>query len=257
MINYSFNIDDDGIGFLILNRKPVNALSQKFILQLTEFFSKIALNEDIKALVICSSNNHFSAGADLKERSCLPIEKVEIAVSNIGACFNELQSLPFPTISCINGSALGGGLELAISCDFRVAEESAVLGFPECSLGIIPGAGGTQRLPRLIGLSRAKYWIFTAQRFSAKKALLDGVVDFVTNDGNALEESVNLAKKITLNSPLSLRVSKYAIDKGSSLSLNSGLIVEKKAYEETLKSTDRIEALNAFNEKRKPKWSGK
>ena len=257
MNNFSFNIQDDGLAFLALNRQPVNALSEELIVSLSELFDKISSDSKINILIISSSTNHFSAGADLKERSGLSIDETERLVSKIGECFNKLENLPFITISSIKGAALGGGLELALSCDFRVAEDSAILGLPETSLGIIPGAGGTQRLPRLIGLSKAKYWIYSARKFSAEEAFIDGVVDFLSPDGEVLETAIDLATELMKNAPLALRASKEAISSGFLLTLKEALIIEKSAYGKTLKSVDRIEALNAFSQKRLSKWSGK
>ena len=165
--------------------------------------------------------------------------------------------MPFPTISSIKGAVLGGGFELALCCDFRVAEDSSILGLPEASLGIIPGAGGTQRLPRLIGPSKAKYWIYSARKFSAEEAFIDGVVDFLSPDGEVLERGIYLANELMQSAPLSLRASKYAISKGSLLSLDDGLKVEKDAYRMTLHSKDRAEGIKAFTQKRQPKWLGK
>tara|TARA_B110000438_G_scaffold63491_1_gene63981 strand:+ start:2741 stop:3514 length:774 start_codon:yes stop_codon:yes gene_type:complete len=257
MNNFSFNLQNDGLAFLTLTRQPVNALSQEFIASLSELFDEISDNEKIRSLIISSSIKHFCAGADLKERADLTIEDSAHVVSAIGNCFTKLEKLPFPTISAINGSALGGGLEFTLCCDFRVAEDSAKIGLPETSLGIIPGAGGTQRLPRLIGLSKAKYWIYSARKFSAEEAFIDGVVDFLSPDGEVLETAIDLATELMENAPLALRAAKMSISKGYELSVSDALEVEKEAYEITLNSEDRTEALKAFSQKRPPKWSGK
>ena len=255
MNNFSFNTRDDGLAFLTLNRQPVNALSEEFILSLSELFDDISSNSKINILIISSSIKHFCAGADLKERVIFSAAESEKAVSAISGCFSKLENLPFPTISSIKGSALGGGLELALCCDFRVAEDATVLGLTETSLGIIPGAGGTQRLPRLIGLSKSKYWIYSARKFTAEEAFIDGVVDFLSPDGEGLETAIDLATELMANAPLALRASKYAISKGSQLPLDGGLKVEKEAYGITLNSADRLEGLNAFSQKRPPRWS--
>ena len=257
MNKFSFNFQNDGLAFLTFSRQPINVLSQKFISTLSELFDEISVNDKIRLLIISSSIKHFCAGADLKERADLSIEETAQVVSAIGNCFAKLEKLPFPTISAINGSALGGGLEIALCCDFRVAEDSAILGLPETSLGIIPGAGGTQRLPRLIGLSKAKYWIYSARKFSAEEAFIDGVVDFLSPDGEVLETAIDLATELMENAPLALRAGKMAILKGFELSIKDGLEIEKEAYGITLNSEDRVEALKAFVQKRPPKWSGK
>ncbi|MBC8310971.1 MAG: enoyl-CoA hydratase/isomerase family protein [Candidatus Marinimicrobia bacterium] len=257
MNNFSFNLQNDGLAFLTLSRQPVNALSKEFIASLSEQIDEISKDSKIKILIISSSIKHFCAGADLKERAVLSIDEAQVAVSGISNCLSKLEKLPFPTISAINGSALGGGLELSLCCDFRVAEDSAILGLPETSLGIIPGAGGTQRLPRLIGLSKAKYWIYSARKLSAEEAFIDGVVDFLSPDGEVLETAIDLATELMENAPLALRAAKMAVSKGYDLSIEEGVEVEKEAYDITLNSEDRLEALKAFSQKRSPKWSGR
>jgi len=254
---FTFNLQNDGLAFLTLKHQPVNALSQEFISTLSELFNEITENQNIHLLIVSTSIKHFCAGADLKERANISIEDIVEVVSAIGNCFSKLEKLPFPTISAINGSALGGGLEFALCCDFRVAEDSAILGLPETSLGIIPGAGGTQRLPRLIGISKAKYWIYSARKFSAEEAFIDGVVDFLSADGEVLETAIDLATELMENAPLALRAGKMAISKGFELSSKNGLEIEKEAYRLTLNSEDRVEALKAFSQKRQPNWSGK
>ncbi len=254
--NYTLNVQDDGIAFLTLSRNPVNALSIEFIDELLSVFKKINKDAQINILIISSSIKHFCAGADLKERKDLSIEETENVVSNIGQCFSELEKLPFPTISAIQGSALGGGLELVLACDFRIADEKAMLGLTETSLGIIPGAGGTQRLPRLIGKSKAKYWIYSARKFSAEEAFIDGVVDFLSPVGEVLETAIDLADEINQNAPLAIKAAKKSIDVGIDKDLTEALNLEKQSYKTTLHSNDRNEALKAFAEKRPPKWSG-
>ena len=254
--NYTFIIQDDGIAFLTLSRIPVNALSIAFIDELLSVFKEISKDPQINILIISSSIKHFCAGADLKERKDLSIEETENVVSNIGQCFLEVEKLPFPTISAIHGSALGGGLELALACDFRIADEKATLGLTETSLGIIPGAGGTQRLPRLIGKSKAKYWVYSARKFSAEEAFIDGVVDFLSPSGEVLETAIDLADEINQNAPLAIKAAKKSIDLGIDKELIEALNLEKQIYNTTLQSNDRNEALKAFADRRSPKWSG-
>ena len=135
-----------------------------------------------------------------------------------------------PTIAAINGYCLGGGTELSLCCDFRVAEDSAFLALPEVGLGIIPGAGGTQRLPRLIGISKAKYWIYSARKFSSEEAFIDGVVDFLSPDGEVLETAIDLASELIVNAPLALRASKKSISEGILTTLDKALKFEKSTY---------------------------
>ena len=256
MNKFSFIVEDSNIAFITLHREPVNALSEKFILELSDLFDKIRNEKKINVLIITSSIKHFSAGADLKERISFSKDETIHFISLINNCFNKLENLPFPTICAINGHALGGGLELSLCCDFRVAETSAILGFPEASLGIMPGAGGTQRLSRIIGLSKSKYWIYSSRKFEAEEAFVDGVVDFISNDGEVLETAIDLADELNLNAPLSLRSCKKSIMAGIGLPIEDALDVEFVNYSKLITSKDRFEALKAFKEKRKPKWLG-
>ena len=252
------NIQDDGIAFIGFNRPPVNALSTQFINELSLIFNKINNNANCKIVIIHSLTNNFCAGADLKERKIMSLESADKALDNLNNCFNLIEDCRVPTIAAINGYCLGGGAELSLCCDFRIMEESSVIGFPEVSIGIIPGAGGTQRLSRLTNISTAKYWIFSARKFKAEEALEDRVTDFLSPDGELLETAIELADEICMNAPLSIEASKIAINKGINCkTINSALKVERESYRITLNSQDRIEALNAFSEKRKPIWKGK
>ena len=166
-----------------------------------------------------------------------------------------------PTIAAIDGPALGGGLEMTLCCDFRLAGPNAIMGLPETSLGIIPGAGGTQRLARLIGLSRAKQLIFTSHRFDSKQGRSLGIINTLfNNDGqeplditsSGLEQAIELAQRILPQAPLAIQMAKKAIDEGSSLDLGTGLEIEQLCYAPLFKTEDRLEGLRAFKEKRKP-----
>ena len=178
-------------------------------------------------------------------------------LEDINNCFNKLADLPIPTVAAINGAAMGGGAEFALCCDFRVIAESAMIGFPETGLGIIPGAGGTQRLPKLIGPAKAKYWIFSGRKFTAEEALEEGVVDFISEESELIETAIDISDEFLANAPLALRAAKRAILAGLETDLKKGLRIEQDAYETTLNTEDRNEALNAFDEKRKPIWKGK
>jgi methylglutaconyl-CoA hydratase len=199
----------------------------------------------------------FCAGADLKERSSMPDEQVPAFVDTLRNAFGLLEELPVPTIAAIEGAALGGGLELALCCDFRIASKAALLGLPETALAILPGAGGTQRLPRLIGPCRAKEIIFLAMRLSADEAYKYGVVNETVDAGQALPRAVELANVMAAHGPLALRLAKRAIDQGLQLpTLKDGLMVEKECYAQIVPTADRREGLRAFVEKRKPVYRG-
>ena len=198
----------------------------------------------------------FCAGADLKERKTMPDERVPHFVRNIRGLMDDVEALPQPTVAVINGFAFGGGTELALSCDLRVAAAHAKLGLTETSLAIIPGAGGTQRLPRLIGKSRAKDLILTARRLDAVEAERIGLVNRVAPEGGLRETALEVAAAIAANGPIAVRAAKDAIDTGVELPMGEGLQHEAKCYGRVLGTSDRLEALAAFAEKRKPNFTG-
>jgi len=178
-------------------------------------------------------------------------------IQTINSTFTELENLNQPTIAAINGFAFGGGLELALACDLRVAASGAVMGLTETSLAVTPGAGGTQRLPRLIGVARAKEMIYTARRISAADALAWGLVNYVVEPDQLMAKSLELAGAIAQNGPIAVRQAKLAINRGMSASLEEGLQIESNAYAHTLSTEDRREGLKAFQEKREPIYKGK
>jgi methylglutaconyl-CoA hydratase len=196
----------------------------------------------------------FCAGADLKERANLSDTETAAYVREIGSSFTELENLPMPVIAVLEGAAMGGGLEMALAADLRVAGENAILGMVETALAIVPGAGGTQRLPRLIGVSRAKELLFTARRISAAEAGRLGLVDRVVPAGEALATALALAREILPNGPLALRLAKQAVNRGIALNLSSGLALEQACYAQVIPTQDRQEGLAAFREKRKPRF---
>ena len=238
----------DGIVLLELNNKPVNALSQKLVSELSFIVEDVHQSLDARALIISSSLNNFCAGADLKERVLFTKEQTINTVYGIKTLFDKISSLPIPTLSLVNGGCLGGGLELALSCDFRLGTSDSFFVLPETSLGIIPGAGGTQRLPRLIGVSRAKEMIFSAEKVNAKKALEWGLINDIVLSDN-IDFAISFINRFKNNSKLSIQLSKYAIDSGIDKSLKSGLNLEFKEYVKTIDSKERSDALKRFNKK--------
>ena len=235
---------------ILLDRKPVNALNINTLNELYKVLNDVN-SGSFKGLVIGSSFKHFSAGADLNERNKFSYKETINYLDNLKGIFETIVNLEIPTIAAINGACLGGGLELALSCDFRVSASSALFGFPETSIGIIPGAGGTQRLTRLVGPSIAMKWIFTAEKLSADIAYKDGLVDFLLEEEDPLERSITLAQTISKNAPISIKSAKSAIN---SSFIDYGFLAERKEYLKTLNSNDRAEGLNSFKEKRPPKW---
>jgi len=178
-------------------------------------------------------------------------------VPYLSGTFTRIASLPIPTIAVVQGVAAGGGMELALACDLRVAERPATLGLRETALAILPGAGGTQRLPRLIGPARAKRWIFTAAMHTAEQALADGAVDAVTEAGEGAARAIAWAQAIAANGPVAVRLAKRAVDGGFDQPLDAALDHERACYEGVLSTEDRLEALKAFAEKRDPIFRGR
>jgi enoyl-CoA hydratase/carnithine racemase len=250
----------DGIGILTLQRPPVNALNRLVIGEIGRWLErarKDAEEGQLRVVVLRGAGKHFCAGADLKERQHVPEEDVEKLVSSIRETFQRLAELPVPVLAAVQGAALGGGLELALAADFRILSEGARVGLPETSLAIIPGAGGTQRLSRLIGYSRALYWITSARTFSAKEALEQGVANWVVPRSDLLPEALKIAERIAQNGPVAVRAAKQALQEGLVLPMKEALEVEKTYYEKTIFTEDRLEGIRAFLEKRTPKYRGK
>ena len=181
-------IEQEGsVATLTLARPPVNALGRELVEDLEAACDTLSAGAPVRALIVAAEGRNFCAGADLKERQGMSGEEVRRWVPFLNGAFQRIATLPFPTIAAIQGVAAGGGFELALACDFRVLEESGRVGLLEVTLGIIPGAGGTQRLPRLIGPARAKRWIFAAGLHSGPEALMDGAIDFLAPEGGAIE----------------------------------------------------------------------
>lgn len=247
-----------GITNLILNRpEGKNSLSKGMLKELHEELVMLHEDDSTNVLVISSSvPKVFCAGADLKERKTMAEEEIPNFVEQLRTAFMAVDDLPMPVIGAIEGAALGGGLELALACDLRVCSDSSTLGLPETALAIIPGAGGTQRLPRLVGLQKAKELIFTAKRLTGPEAVAYGLVSESVPDGTAKQRAIEIAKKINEGGPIALRMAKQAINKGMQVALKKGMEVEKKSYAKVVPTQDRVEGLLAFAEKRKPVYKG-
>lgn len=248
--------DPDGVRTLSLDRPPVNALGKELVAQLTDALERLAADDEARVLVLRSAGKHFCAGADLKERKTMTVEDVRAFVPRLAGVCNGLAGLPFPTIAAVGGAAAGGGCELALACDLRILAEDAKIGLREVALAIIPGAGGTQRLPRLIGPARAKRWILAAEMHTAAQAQADGVADRVVPASRLDGEARELAGQIAANGPVALRLAKRAIDEGADLPLDRALDLEWDCYQGVLGTDDRLEALKAFEEKRPPLFKG-
>jgi enoyl-CoA hydratase/carnithine racemase len=213
---------------------------------------------DVRVIVITGAGEKaFCSGADLKERAGLPPEKVKEFIFTIRNLFTAIEQLGMPVIAAVNGVALGGGTELALACDLRIASTAATLGLTETRLAIIPGAGGTQRLPRLIGRGKAKELIFTGRRVESAEALQIGLVNRVVPPEALMDECRRMAAMICETGPIAIEQAKYAINHGLETDLATGLAIESAAYWVTIPTEDRLEGLTAFREKRKPVYKGK
>lgn len=250
--------DDLGIVLLGLDRPEAkNALGRQLMEDFRRILAEVRFDPAVRVVVLHSLvPGVFCAGADLKERAAMSMPEVAAFVHGLRAGFTDLEDLPMPVIAAMEGAAFGGGLELALAADLRVAGADARMGLVETSLAIIPGAGGTQRLPRLIGRSRAKELIFTARRIGAAEAERLGLVDRLVPAGQALEAALALAREILPNGPVALRMAKLAVNRGAELDRDSGLAFEQACYAQVIPTQDRLEGLAAFRDKRKPRYTG-
>lgn len=250
--------EDEGIVLLGLDRPEAkNALGRRLMDEFRQALADLRFDPSVRVVVLHSLvPGVFCAGADLKERATMAQPEVAAFVHGLRSGFTELADLPVPVIAVLEGAAFGGGLELALAADLRVAGLDARLGLVETTLAIIPGAGGTQRLPRLIGSSRAKELIFTGRRIGAEEALHLGLVDRAVAAGTALESALALAREILPNGPVALRMAKLAVNRGLDLDRDSGLAFEQACYAQVIPTRDRLEGLAAFKEKRRPQYKG-
>ena len=249
---------DGFLGIVTIDRaESLNPLNSKVLSELDEMIESVAKDNDIKVVMITGEGNSFVAGADIKEMiSKTPIEAREF--TQLGQMvFKRIEDLEKVVIAAVNGYALGGGLELALSCDIIIAADTARLGLPEVSLGIHPGFGGTQRLPRQINKARAKEMIFTGQMIDAKEAERIGLVNKVVPREMLYDEVRKLGEKVIANGPVAVKMAKSAINKGTEMDLNAGLAYEIETVSLLFSTEDKQEGMNAFIEKRKPQFKGK
>lgn len=251
---------DNFIATVMLKRPPVNALNRALVADLTRAADMLVRDIDarkVRVAVIMSEGKHFCAGADLKERREMSEDEVEQAVRNLRNMVNAFGQIPVPTIAAVQGSAIGGGCELALAADLRVLADTAQMGLRETALAIIPGAGGTQRLPRLIGYTNALYWIATARVFNADEASQFGLALRVVPESDLQITVRQIAAHIAANGPIAVRQAKRAMQLGLNTDLQTGLEIEWECYRATIRTEDRLEGLQAFAEKRSPDYRGK
>jgi enoyl-CoA hydratase len=252
MNTIEFSVEND-IGVLKLNRpKFLNAINLEMLSELEHLLTENLQNS--KVLIVTGVGKAFVAGADIKEMSDMdPIMAANFSQKG-QTIMNLLSTINIPTIAAVNGYAIGGGLELALACDIRVASEKAIFSQPETSLGIIPGFGGTQRLPKTIGKGRASYMIFTGEKIDANTALQWGLVEFVFKDEELLQNSMKIAHNILNKSSYAISKAKEVVNRGYSLDVESGVKIETDVFAQTFAFRDQKEGMKAFIEKRKPSW---
>ncbi len=237
---------DDGIGVIRLDRPPVNALDAAAQAALGFAAEEAALRTDVRAVVLYGGPKAFSAGADIKEMAAMSyVDMIEHSARLQGA-FTTVADIPKPVIAAITGPALGGGCELALTADIRVCSTESVLGLPEILLGVIPGAGGTQRLPRLIGIAKAKDLIFSGRAVSAEEAAHIGLVDRVVGAANVLPEAMSIARRFAAGPAIALRAAKAAIDRGTAADLAAGLEIERSLFAGLFATEDRLTGMRGF-----------
>ncbi len=248
----------DGIAWAQLNRPDkLNALNSDVFNDIGKVVDAVAKDDDVRVLVITGGEKVFAAGADIEQMSTGNIADAYKFSDEIIPATERLADLGKPTIAMMSGYALGGGLEIALCCDFRIASESVVVGLPEITLGIIPGGGGTQRLPRLINYSVAAEMIMTGMMVKADRALDVGIVNKVVAQDVLKEEVVKFAKLLMSRPPIALRAAKVAMRKGLNVSLKDGICIEQDLFGMLFGTQDQKEGMKAFLEKRKPSFTGR
>ena len=246
----------DQVATLLLQRPPMNALNRQMQTEIREAAQEIATRRDIGAVVLYGGPKVFAAGADIKEMSDMSYQDMLLASADLQDAFTSVARIPQPTLAAVTGYALGGGCELALCCDMRVAGESAKLGQPEILLGIIPGAGGTQRLPRLVGPSRAKDLIFTGRHVDAQEAMEIGLVNAVVPDDETYDSALAIAKRLANGPALALRAAKESVDRGLDTDLATGLDIERVRFAGLFATDDQKIGMQAFVEKRPAEFTG-
>ncbi|MDD7044441.1 MAG: enoyl-CoA hydratase-related protein [Peptoniphilaceae bacterium] len=255
----TIKLEQEGfIGKLTIARpEALNALNSQVLDELDKAIDEVSANKELRVLIVTGEGRSFVAGADIKEMATLsPIEGKEFGKKGLGV-FRKLEKLEIPTIAAVNGFALGGGCELAMSCDFRIANEKATFGQPEVGLGILPGFGGTQRLQRLVGQGWAKYLIYTARNIKAPKALEIGLVQEVV-PVDEFEERVNeLANIVANNAPIGVRLAKEAINTGAQVDIESAIKIEENLFGLSFATEDQKAGMEAFVNKGKAEFQNK
>lgn len=250
---------DDSVAIVELHRPAaLNALSTQLATDLTAAMTGVATDPAVRAVVLAAAGDRaFSVGADLKERNAMSDDEFEAQRLVFRAAFGSVRNLPQPAVAAVHGYALGGGCELALSCDLIVADDTAVLGLPEVSIGLVPGGGGTQLALRRLGPGRAADVVLTGRRIPVLEARELGLVDRHVPAGSARAAALDIARQIAANSPVATRAAKAALRAGWGLGYEAAMDVEDVAWRTAAFSADRREGIAAFNEKRRPSWPGR
>ncbi|MBO0870198.1 MAG: enoyl-CoA hydratase/isomerase family protein [Micromonosporaceae bacterium] len=246
----------DGIGTITLSRPPMNALNAQLQEELRAAAISLSADENVRAVIVYGGEKVFAAGADIKEMATMSYVDMTARAPALSSAFDAVARIPKPVVAAVTGYALGGGCELALACDWRVAAQDAKLGQPEINLGVIPGAGGTQRLPRLVGPARAKDIIMSGRLVDAAEALAIGLVDRVVPAPEVYQAAVDLVSRYLGGPAQALRAAKLAVDGGLSMDLAAGLAWESQLFAGLFATQDRTEGMTAFVEKRKPNFTG-
>jgi enoyl-CoA hydratase/carnithine racemase len=248
---------EDGVGTIRLDRPPMNAIDGELLEDLRAAALEATRRDDVRAVVLWGGERVFAAGADIKMMADLGPSEIKPVIAAMQDTFSLVEEIPKVTIAAVTRYALGGGCELAMCADLRFAAEDAQLGQPEIKLGIIPGAGGTQRLARLVGLSRAKDIIYSGRMVPAKEALDIGLVDEVTPSDRVYERAIEAAREYARGPTAALRAAKVAINWGTKADLRTGLVIEREAFADLFATEDQKEGMRAFIAKEQPTFEGR
>jgi enoyl-CoA hydratase len=246
----------DRIGTITFNRPgSMNALSTELIKELEHVLTEIDNDDEVKVVILAGSDNYFVAGADIKELGRIITPKDAHRFLKTGQpVFNHIEDLDKPVIAAICGLALGGGCELALACDLRIAAENATFGQPEIKIGVIPGGGGTQRLPRIVGVTKAKELLYTGDFIDAQEAYRIGLINNIVPAASLMEETRKMALKIAKQPGEALKATKLAVNGGLNMDIKSAVAYEARCFEALFSTEDQKEGVSAFIEKRKPEF---
>lgn len=251
-------VEDSGIAYLQFNRpKAMNAVNGQLLREATEAFNLMSEDPEVRVIIVCGDERAFAAGADIKEVATMTAFEARDYDDWVHRTLFAMEDNHKPTIAAVRGLALGGGFECVLACDIRIVADNATLGLPEINLGIFPGGGGTQRMPRNASMCQAKHYIFTGDFFTAEQALNMGLVNMVVPADQVMDTAVKIAKKLVKKSPLALREAKNAINMSMNLDIKAGCRAEQLGWSMLFASEDQKEGMKAFMEGRKAEFKGR